>query len=241
MNTISKDELSKYIGKKIKYYREKQGLSQVDLANKLGVDRVSVTRYESGARKVNQDMLFTLSDLLHINIDDLFPNTISEINKSESIMSIYNQLDNQRQHNVYTYAQNQLNEQNGISESSSQYITTGRSTAAGNPLYGETQDAEQQLVVKRDEIPRGADEVITIAGDSMEPLLPKGSQQFIHYQPTPDTEGQVMIVHIKDEGVTCKKVYTEKDKIRLVSINDKYNDMIYPAEDVKCIGKVILK
>ena len=80
MNEMTKEELSKYIGKQIKFYREKQGLSQIDLAEKLGIDRVSVTRYESGARRVNQDMLFKLSDILHISIDELFPETVSESN-----------------------------------------------------------------------------------------------------------------------------------------------------------------
>lgn len=238
MNEMTKEELSKYIGKQIKFYREKQGLSQIDLAEKLGIDRVSVTRYESGARRVNQDMLFKLSDILHISIDELFPETVSESNVD--ILPIYNQLDASRQHKVYTYAQTQLNEQNNINDENTTYITAGRSTAAGLPIDGDSEDAlQQQLVVSRDEIPRGADEVITIAGDSMEPDLPKGSKQFIHYQPTPDTNGQIMVVNIKDEGVTCKKLYCEGDKVKLVSINDKYEPMIYPADEIKVIGKVI--
>ena len=89
MNEMTKEELSKYIGKQIKFYRKKQNLSQIDLAEKLGIDRVSVTRYESGARRVNQDMLFKLSDILHISIDELFPETVSENNVD--ILPIYNQ------------------------------------------------------------------------------------------------------------------------------------------------------
>ena len=238
MNEMTKEELSKYIGKQIKFYRKKQNLSQIDLAEKLGIDRVSVTRYESGARRVNQDMLFKLSDILHISIDELFPETVSENNVD--ILPIYNQLDASRQHKVYTYAQTQLDEQNNINDENTTYITTGRSTAAGLPINGDSEDAlQQQLVVSRDEIPRGADEVITIAGDSMEPDLPKGSKQFIHYQPVPDSDGQIMVVNIKDEGITCKKLYRDGDKIKLVSINEKYEPMIYPADEIKVIGKVI--
>lgn len=238
MNEMTKEELSKYIGKQIKFYREKQGLSQIDLAEKLGIDRVSVTRYESGARRVNQDMLFKLSDILHISIDELFPETVSENNVD--ILPIYNQLDASRQHKVYTYAQTQLDEQNNINDENTTYITAGRSTAAGLPIDGDSEDAlQQQLVVSRDEIPRGADEVITIAGDSMEPDLPKGSKQFVHHQPVPDYDGQIVVVTIRDEGVTCKKLYRENGKIKLVSINEKYDPMIYPADEIKVIGKVI--
>ncbi|WP_162261168.1 S24 family peptidase, partial [Liquorilactobacillus mali] len=84
------------------------------------------------------------------------------------------------------------------------------------------------------------DEVVTIAGDSMEPLLKQGSQAFVHYQPTPDTDGQIVIVSIKGDGVACKMIYREDGKIRLASINEKYEDMVFPAEDVRIIGKVII-
>ena len=48
-----------------------------------------------------------------------------------------------------------------------------------------------------------------------------------------------MVVNIKDEGITCKKLYRDGDKIKLVSINEKYEPMIYPADEIKVIGKVI--
>lgn len=125
-----------------------------------------------------------------------------------------------------------------ISEMSKKYIVNNRCTAAGTPIDGDYEDAQQEIVV-RNEVPRGADEVVTIAGDSMQPLLMRGSQAFVHYQPVPDYDGQIVIVSIKDIGVTCKKIYREDGKIRLKSINEKYSDMIYPAQDVRVIGKVI--
>lgn len=220
------------IAENIKKYRKIKGYTQNDLAKLLNVRPTTISAWEVGRNKPLMDKIEMLSNVLGINKSDI----IGDEKIKNDITIIYNQLEPPRQNKVYDFAKQQLDEQNGKS------ITVGRATAAGNPICGETQDSdEQHLIVNRDEIPRGADEVITISGDSMEPVLPYGSQQFIHYQPTPDTDGQIMIVNIKDEGVTCKKVYREKDKIRLVSINTKYKDMIYPAEDIKCIGKVILK
>lgn len=235
-------------GVRLRQYMSEHNLKQVDILrlaksfyNETGVKitKTDLSQYIHDKTEPRQDKLYVLANALNVNEAWLMGYDVPQKrkkNKINNILPIYEQLETPRQNKVYDFAKQQLDEQNGKS------ITVGRATAAGNPLCGETQDSEEQhLVVNRDEIPRGADEVITIAGDSMEPLLPKGSQQFIHYQPTPDTDGQVMIVRIKDEGVTCKKVYREKDKIRLVSVNDKYKDMVYPAEDVKCIGKVILK
>lgn len=66
-------ELSKYIGSKIKELRDKRGWDQDTLANKLSISRVSISRYESGARKANQDILFKLADVFNVSINEFFP------------------------------------------------------------------------------------------------------------------------------------------------------------------------
>lgn len=224
------------IADNIKKYRKLRGYTQRDLAKLLNVKPTTISAWEVGRNKPLMDKVEQLSEILNVKKSDI----IGEDDMDADILPIYNQLDASRQHKVYTYAQTQLDEQNNINDENTTYITAGRSTAAGLPIDGDSEDAlQQQLVVSRDEIPRGADEVITIAGDSMEPDLPKGSKQFIHYQPVPDSDGQIMVVNIKDEGVTCKKLYCEGDKVKLVSINDKYEPMIYPADEIKVIGKVI--
>lgn len=224
------------IAENIKKYRKLRGYTQRDLAKLLNVKPTTISAWEVGRNKPLMDKVEQLSEILNIKKSDI----IGEDDMSADILPIYNQLDASRQHKVYTYAQTQLDEQNNINDGNTTYITTGRSTAAGLPIDGDSEDAlQQQLVVSRDEIPRGADEVITIAGDSMEPDLPKGSKQFVHHQPVPDYDGQVVVVTIRDEGVTCKKLYRENGKIKLVSINEKYDPMIYPADEIKVIGKVI--
>lgn len=213
-------------------------LTLEEVGEKVGVGKSTVRKWEAGAIKnMGRDKIVALAKALKMSpLEIIDPDHKLPTNIVDEIKETVMELSTPRQNKVYDFAKRQLNEQNGKA------ITIGRATAAGNPLCGETQDINMQRTIShRDEIPRGADEVIDIAGDSMEPLLPEGSQQFIHHQPVPDSDGQIMIVRIKDEGVTCKKVYREKNKIRLVSVNDKYKDMIYPAEDVKCIGKVILK
>ncbi|MGC3011506.1 S24 family peptidase, partial [Enterococcus faecalis] len=62
------------------------------------------------------------------------------------------------------------------------------------------------MVVNQREVPKYADEILTIAGDSMEPLILQGEQVYIHR--TPDIEqGDIALVSINDQRVTCKKVY----------------------------------
>lgn len=70
---MSQEELALYIGNQIKNLRERKGLTQQGLADKLDVSRQAISRYEKGLRKANQDVLFDLSHILNCSIDDFFP------------------------------------------------------------------------------------------------------------------------------------------------------------------------
>lgn len=50
-------KLNEYIGKQIRINREKRNISVEQLAEMLGTTRATVTRYELGTRKANQDVL----------------------------------------------------------------------------------------------------------------------------------------------------------------------------------------
>lgn len=52
-------------------YRDKAGLSQTELADKLGVDKATISRYENGSRQPSVEMLYKISKVLHVSIDNL--------------------------------------------------------------------------------------------------------------------------------------------------------------------------
>lgn len=81
-------EIKKFIGEKIKYYREQRGLTQEELAKKLKTSRQSISRYESGDRATNQDFLFELADIFEVNIDDFFPPRENFMTKVQNIVKI---------------------------------------------------------------------------------------------------------------------------------------------------------
>ncbi|EPD52803.1 hypothetical protein HMPREF1210_01183 [Paenisporosarcina sp. HGH0030] len=67
------DNLDKYIGGKIKEYRNKKGLTQKELGNKIGVGHTTVSAYEKGTITLNMNTLFAIAEVLDIKVDDLFP------------------------------------------------------------------------------------------------------------------------------------------------------------------------
>lgn len=233
-------ELRTYIGNQIKQLRKQYNMTQEDLAEKLGTTKQSVSRYENGIRKANQDVLFELCRIFDVKIDDFFPENDSEAiqsSNSEPILDIYNELTPPRQQKVYHYAEEQLDEQQ-LEEHSNIYMIHGRASAAGSAIEVDDNDARMN-VVNSSTIPNGADEIVKITGDSMEPLIKKGSSVYIRHQPTIEN-GEIAIVRIEDIGVTCKKVYKNNQQVRLKSINTTYDDMIFAADEITILGKVLL-
>jgi len=66
-------DINKYVAEKIKYYRIQRNLSQEEVAEELETSAVNISRYENGERKTNQDILFKLSQLFGVSINDFFP------------------------------------------------------------------------------------------------------------------------------------------------------------------------
>lgn len=66
-------DINKYVADKIKYYRIQRNLSQEEVAEELETSAVNISRYENGDRKTNQDILFKLSQLFGVSINDFFP------------------------------------------------------------------------------------------------------------------------------------------------------------------------
>lgn len=66
-------DINKYVSDKIKYYRIQRNLSQEEVAEELETSAVNISRYENGERKTNQDILFKLSQLFGVSINDFFP------------------------------------------------------------------------------------------------------------------------------------------------------------------------
>ena len=70
---LNDDDLRKFAGNKIKYFREQKNITQDELAEELGTTRQAVSRYENGDRGVNQFLLFQLAKIFNKSIDDFFP------------------------------------------------------------------------------------------------------------------------------------------------------------------------
>jgi peptidase S24-like protein len=211
-----------------------RGWSLSEFARKLDLPKSSISRYFNKSRQLPINKINLFADTLGVSSEYLLGIKIS----NNDLLDIYNKLDSKRQSKVYEFASHQLDEQNGIQEEKVVYLVRGRQSAAGSMIHVDDVDAEMG-VLPSSIVPNGANELVRITGDSMEPLIKKGSEVYLRYQPTVE-DGEVAIVRVEDEGVTCKYLYRDGKNVILKSENPKYENIVVDAEKVSVIGKVLL-
>lgn len=237
-------DLSKYAGQKIKSLREERFMTQDDLAEKMGTTRQTISRYESGSRKTNQDVLFQLAEIFNVSINTFFPNVENEF----EITTIYNKLEPKRQKKVYSFASKQLEEQNKVVQINSykdkkyiQETLRGYLSAGTGEMLVE--DIEETINIPAEIVPeQHYDIVLKVNGDSMQPMFK--DKEIVFIKKLDDysqlRSGQIGAFIIDGESY-LKKAYIEDDKLRLVSLNGKYEDLLFREfNDIKVIGTVVL-
>lgn len=217
-----------------------KGWSLSEFARKLDLPKSSISRYFNKSRQLPLNKINLFSDVLGVSSEYLLgiQTNNSEKQTQNDLLKVYNRLNEDRQKNVYRFAINQLNEQRGKSNDKVAYIVRGRQSAAGSMIHVDDVDAEMG-VLPSSIVPNGANELVQITGDSMEPLIKKGSEVYLRYQPIVE-DGEVAIVRVEDDGVTCKYLYRDGKNVILKSENPEYEDIVVDAEKVSVIGKVLL-
>ncbi len=66
------DTIKKNISKNIAKYREQKGLSQKELAKRLGVVPSRISNWETGANCPTIDILFNVCEILNVSINDIY-------------------------------------------------------------------------------------------------------------------------------------------------------------------------
>lgn len=207
-------ELSKYIGQKIKQFRNARNLTAEELAEKIGTTRATITRYETGARKANQDVLFQLADIFNVSVDEFFPPRPSKNNIPSNV--------------VYPEGTIRLT------------IPIIGEIACGDPITAEENiDGYIEETFERP-VPGGTLFALRCKGHSMEPTIPDKSIVTIHQQPDVEDDEIAAVLVDDDNEATLKRVKHQGDMIMLLPDNKEYDPIILNKDNPgRIIGKAI--
>ncbi|WP_320162802.1 XRE family transcriptional regulator [uncultured Trichococcus sp.] len=204
-------ELNKFIGTKIKKFRESRNMTQDELAELLDTTRQSISRYENGERKANQDLLFELASIFKVSLDDFFP-----------VRNLYDQT------NII-----KVTPENMVA------IPVIGTIACGDPILADENIIGYRYHLK-DRLPKGQTFYLTAKGDSMEPKIPDGSDVLIRMQDDVE-DGEIAAVLVNgDSEATLKRVKKQGDIVMLVAENTNYAPYIITEHNpARILGKAV--
>lgn len=235
------------VGERIKQRRKDLKMSADELATSVGVSRSTIFRYEKGdIEKVGPDVLKKIADKLNVSPADLMgwddtPVQELKIPTSPLVQKITEKavkLTAPRKQKVLDFTENQLREQSNkvisLEENLFEFKVYEKLSAGTGFSY--FNDGNYDTVFYDKDLDH--DFASWVFGDSMEPKYMNGEVVLIK-ETGFDYDGAVYAVDW-DGQTYIKKVYKEKDGLRLVSINNKYKDKFAPyEEDPRIIGKIV--
>ncbi|SJZ89144.1 Peptidase S24-like [Pilibacter termitis] len=229
--------------KMIDYYRKQNGLTMKELGKLMNKSESAISLWISGKRSPMVDDLDRLAELLNVTIEDLMfgakkTSIISEITTTSE------QLNEPRQENVLNFAKNELYEQEKLEDEEDYTLEEETHTyeairlAAGTGAFNEQYNLET-VELCPSELPPRFDYVFLVDGDSMEPFIKDGDVIF-GISETSITNGGFYAVTIDGEEYV-KKCYLEDNRLRLCSLNKKYDDFFATEENqIRVIARIML-
>ena len=197
-------DINKYIGNKIRSYREQKNLTQEEIAEYLNTTPQTISRYEIGDRKTNQDILFKLAEYFKVSINDFFPPlsfdnaNIIDINSDIVKIPVFGTI----KAGIPIESQSDIIEYVDIPE---------EWTKGGKKFYG-----------------------LKISGDSMFPKYQDGDIVIFEQNDDMDSfNGKDVAVMINGTDSTFKRILVNDQGIILQPYNTAYDIMMFSKEQVE--------
>lgn len=229
------------LGDKIRQRREEMGMSQAELAKRLGVTQGAIGNYESGVSNPKIDYMPKLFEILRADANYFFGEVKQEEFTFNEIMHIkkYRILDEHGKKIVDTVLSLETERcaEHNEQGSKSKNITINRSLLTASAGAGEYLNEGNYEPREFPDTPqaRQADVVIPVSGRSMEPLFHDGDELYVRKQPSVEV-GEIGIFVKNGEGFV-----KQAGEDRLISLNPEYDDIYTNGEPIVCFGKVIGK
>ncbi|MEO8472895.1 MAG: XRE family transcriptional regulator [Chryseolinea sp.] len=213
------------INKNLKFLRAQQGLTQKQLAEKLGLKQAAIGAYEEERATPPLTSLLDLTKIFNVNLDDLVRHDLSRARDRERKSSTYS-----KSKEVLAITVDSNNKEN---------IELVTQKASAGYLSG-YQDVEFVKDLPKISIPMLAKNrtyrAFEIQGDSMLPVQ-SGSIIFGEYLEEVKSirNGKLYVLVTKQDGIVFKRIFNfaeDNDKLLLVSDNRQYSPYTVEVEDV---------
>lgn len=238
-------------GKRLRERRRELGMSQGELALRLGVTAAAVSNYESGQNAVREEVLLKMFQVLDVDPNYLYQDSLTGKSfncsvEEKSLVMKYRALSTvgrQALHSVADAMGAYQADMEALAPPAEirQIPLYSCPAAAGYaaPVFGE----DFEYIDVTGEVPHGADLAVRIQGDSMEPVIVDGSVVYVNRDPLQNGDVGIFCV---DGEMLCKQFVRDAlGMVYLFSLNRKRSDadVVLPpssGRSMVCIGRVLL-
>jgi transcriptional regulator with XRE-family HTH domain len=213
------------INKNLKYLRGQQGLTQKQLAEKLGLKQAAIGAYEEERSTPPLTSLLDLSKIFNVNLDDLVRQDLSRLSEKDRKRQQI-----ARGRDVLAITVDANNKENVE-------LVTQKASAGYLSGYQDVEFVKELPKISLPVLPRNKTyRAFEIQGDSMLPVQP-GSIIFGEYLESIDgvKNGKLYVLVTRQDGIVFKRVFDLSDdrgKLLLVSDNRQYAPYTVDASDV---------
>lgn len=209
------------LAKNIRFLRTQAGMTQSDLAEKLGLQRTMISAYEDGRSEPKLGTLAVISGLFIVSIDELLNQDIEQFGRraaqAKDIKVLAVTVDREDRENISMVGQK---------------ASAGYLNGFADPEYVETLPQFHLPTLASNSTYRAFE----LSGDSMLPLVPGTVVIGAYVEQLKDIKsGKTYVLVTATEGVVYKRVFNyleENGKLFLVSDNDHYKPYDVKGEDV---------
>ena len=206
------------LGKRVRSARRRAGLRQLDVAESIGVGQATVSGWESGAYEPDEDTIYKLAELFHVDGEDMIG--------QKPAVGVTDDLGSTVMIPEYPLR---------VAAGGGALIEETRPTShwPWPRRFFETMDWQPSWFV-----------VLTVTGDSMEPTLRSGDKLLVDTTRNNPALPGIYVVALEDMAVV-KRIElipgSKPARLRISSDNQMHNAYETEAADVKIIGWVAAK
>ena len=236
--------------RQIRYFRERKGIEQKELAAGVGIKSNAVSNWENGRARPDIALLPKISQVLEVSLDELFDiqkedaavnetHIITMTNSEDDILlEGYHQLSDGHRSVVASLVQQLCDvEDKDFYESITEEIMFTKGLCAGFDTGTEYEDQGELIHLYKNMVHPQTDCLFPVSGDSMEPDFHNGDLVMVQRLEESSAlyYGEIGAFSIRNE--TYIKQYS---KSGLVSLNKRYKLMRFTEDDsVFLIGRVL--
>ena len=247
------------LGNSIKEIRKSKKMTQNQLSQLTGFKQNTISNHENGKRQLDETDIRIYAAALEVEPQQLFslsktttptasPDSLTQQitdkvvqltpdNKKIVLRTSEELLESQKANgSSYRQKNEEETKKNEVSEeivSLYQVEVVSETAAACGFNYGFGYDDTDRETIEVDKQPPRHDIATKVSGDSMQPDYQDGDILYLVDKGLTTYNGDLAVIAYGDRSY-FKKIYTENGRLRLVSLNDKYEDIILdfpPAED----------